>query len=243
MPASCIAVAGIRNSKIGQEVSRRTGQSAPMNGRARERMLRALEKIESSLDGPLGLGDVAAAANLSPYHFARLFRVTYGLSVMSYVRRRRLSRAADLLANEQHSILDVAIACGFGSHEAFTRTFQRQFGISPSSYRRNRRVLRLPRQRRLKMTDLDALDRPVPSFRYHRRLLAVGCPGEFRPGATGDIGRLWERFVPRIDEIPARAGTAAYGICCLPDEGLAIRTGSPMSPPLKCTGSGRSPRA
>jgi AraC family transcriptional regulator len=59
----------------------------------------------------------------------------------------------------------------------------------------------------------------VPTFEQRERILAVGCAGEFHPGATEDIGALWDRFVPQMADIPGRVGAATYGICCQPEEG------------------------
>lgn len=69
------------------------------------------------------------------------------------------------------------------------------------------------------MSDLEPASELTPTFERRDHILAVGCAGEFHPGATDDIGALWGRFVPRINEIPGRVGTATYGICCLPEAG------------------------
>ena len=54
----------------------------------------------------------------------------------------------------------------------------------------------------------------TPGFEDREAFFAVGCAGEFRPGATQDIGRLWSHFVPRMHEVAGRVGEATYGICC-----------------------------
>ncbi len=182
-------------------------------------MQRVAARIETELDGPLSLTALAATAHLSPHHFARLFRALTGDSVMGYVRARRLARAVELLACDKSSILDVALACGFGSNEALTRAFRRHFGLTPGAYRRNAPLLHLPTRERLTMSEPQTTPPITPSFEHRDAFCAVGMPGEFRPGATADIGALWQRFVPRMDEIGNRVGSATYGICCLPEEG------------------------
>jgi len=86
-------------------------------------------------------------------------------------------------------------------------------------YRRNAHQLHLPTQERYTMSDQIVASELTPTFERRERILAVGCAGEFPPGATEDIGALWDRFVPRMAEIPEQVGTATYGICCLPEEG------------------------
>ena len=85
-------------------------------------------------DVPLAV--LAAGAGLSPFHFQRLFTAVAGETPKQYALRVRVSRGAALLVAGAQSVLDIALACGFGSHEAFTRAFRRQFGTSPSAYRR-----------------------------------------------------------------------------------------------------------
>ena len=190
-----------------------------MNSGLHRRLERAIERIESSLGETLTLGCIADAAHLSPYHFARVFRAVYGDSVMHYARRRRLSEAVVMLRDTDQAVLDIAIACGFGSNEAFTRAFRKQYGIAPATYRRNAGLFHLPIHRRFDMNDLSKPIKVEPAFETREGFLAVGSAGEFQPGATYDIGAHWGRFAPRIPEIRHRVGNATYGICCLPGEG------------------------
>ena len=65
---------------------------------------------------------------------SRLFH-GYGRNTEAVTLRLRLGRAAVLLLTGDHSVLDIALSCGFQSHEAFTRAFRRRFGMTPSGYR------------------------------------------------------------------------------------------------------------
>src|SRR5690606_18954131 len=82
------------------------------------------------------LDDVAAVAGLSRFHLSRSFAEVIGLPVTGYLRARRLSEAAKALCNGGGGILDVALAYGYGSHEAFTRAFRDRFGVTPEAVRR-----------------------------------------------------------------------------------------------------------
>lgn len=60
-----------------------------------------------------------------------------------------------------------------------------------------------------------------PTMQDRDGFKVVGCAGEFVPGATQDIGALWSHFAPRIAEVQGRVGSATYGVCCVPEEGMA----------------------
>src|ERR1700731_2465360 len=84
---------------------------------------KALWFIESHLAGELTLDEIAGVAGISRFHLGRAFAAATGLSVMRYVRARRLSEAARALASGAPDILSVALDADYGSHEAFTRAF------------------------------------------------------------------------------------------------------------------------
>lgn len=100
------------------------------------RVLRVLVHLQHQLDSAPDLNELARIASFSPYHFHRVFRGLVGESVGEHVRRLRLERAAWQLKRGAESILNVALAAGYESHEAFTRAFRSRFGTSPSDYRR-----------------------------------------------------------------------------------------------------------
>jgi len=99
---------------------------------------RALWYIESHFGEPFTLDDVADVSGLSRFHLARTFAGIVGQPVLTYARARRLSEAARLLADGAPDIMQVALAVGYGSHEAFTRAFRDQFGTTPEDVRARR---------------------------------------------------------------------------------------------------------
>lgn len=101
----------------------------------RERILRVLVHLQSRLDEPLSLDDLAGVACFSPFHFHRVFHAIVGESVKEHVRRLRLERAAGKLKMGAQSVTDVAFDAGYESHEAFTRAFRSMFNMAPSEYR------------------------------------------------------------------------------------------------------------
>ena len=96
---------------------------------------KALWFIESHLAGALTLDEIAGVAGVSRFHMVRAFAAATGLSVMRYVRARRLSEAARALAAGAPDILTLALDADYGSHEAFTRAFRDHFGMTPEAVR------------------------------------------------------------------------------------------------------------
>src|SRR3982750_919242 len=87
------------------------------------------------LEDDVSLAALARKARLSPFHLHRMFLRVAGETPKQFTLRLRLGRAAVLLLTGQESVLDVALACCFQSHEAFIRAFRRRFGMTPSAYR------------------------------------------------------------------------------------------------------------
>ncbi|GGP66667.1 AraC family transcriptional regulator [Streptomyces abikoensis] len=101
-----------------------------------ERLNQALEHIESHLDQPIDVADLARIAVTSEYHLRRLFSALAGVPLSEYIRRRRLTVAgAEVLAGER-TLLDVATRYGYGSGEAFARAFRALHGVGPGEARR-----------------------------------------------------------------------------------------------------------
>jgi AraC family transcriptional regulator len=95
----------------------------------------ALALAAARPDGDLRLAVLAAHAGLSAFHLHRVLSAVTGETPKEYTLRLRLSHAAALLLTTGQSVLDVALSCGFNSHEAFTRAFKRHFDITPRAYR------------------------------------------------------------------------------------------------------------
>ncbi len=85
---------------------------------------------------PVDLEQVGRDACLSPQRAQRVFAAIVGESPKQYQLRVRLQRAAGLLLGTEARIVDIAVASGFESHEAFTRAFGRTYGMSPRLYRK-----------------------------------------------------------------------------------------------------------
>lgn len=95
-----------------------------------------IDYIETHLAEELSLSRLAELALFSEFHYHRVFLVMTGDTVMEYVRKRRLAKAAYQVAHTDERLLDIALAHGFQNHETFTRAFKRMFGATPAEYRK-----------------------------------------------------------------------------------------------------------
>ena len=94
-----------------------------------------VEFIEAHLADPLTLGQLAGMCSLSEYHFARMFRESFGLPPHQYLLARRMEQARRLLRQTNRPLGDVALACGFASASHFSNRFRQVMGATPGEYR------------------------------------------------------------------------------------------------------------
>jgi AraC family transcriptional regulator len=92
--------------------------------------------IEEHLAEPISLATLAQLARLSPYHFCRAFKQSFGRPPHRYHTSRRIERAKGLLAKPAQSVTEIGLTMGFSEASSFTAAFRRETGLTPSSYRR-----------------------------------------------------------------------------------------------------------
>jgi AraC family transcriptional regulator len=93
--------------------------------------------IEKRVADDIRLATLAELARLSPYHFSRSFKHSFGMPPHRYHASRRIERAKQLLANRELSVTSIALDVGFSDTSTFTAAFHRLTGQTPSRYRRN----------------------------------------------------------------------------------------------------------
>ena len=93
--------------------------------------------MEEHLDEHLTIPTLSRRALLSATTFKKGFHRMYGLPVHTWLRQRRMERAAKLLQDSSLSVLGVAQAVGYGSVSQFSAAFRRQYGLTPAQYRKN----------------------------------------------------------------------------------------------------------
>ena len=100
------------------------------------RIDQVLKHIHGNLDKPLAVTSLAKIGGWSRWQFNRVFSFETGQSASQYVRGLRLSLAAEMLLFTDQRIIDIGLACGFGSDISFSRSFKQHFGCPPAQYRR-----------------------------------------------------------------------------------------------------------
>ncbi len=98
---------------------------------------RAAAYIEEHVADDIPLATLAELVQLSPYHFCRSFKSSFGIPPHRYHANRRIERAKQLLANRELSVTTIALDVGFGDTSRFSAAFHRLTGQTPSRYRRN----------------------------------------------------------------------------------------------------------
>ena len=93
--------------------------------------------IEEHLTEHIPLAKLAELVRLSPYHFCRAFKQSFGLPPHRYHNQRRIEQAKLLLAKPAPSVTDIGLTLGYGDTSSFTAAFRRTTGLTPTAYHRS----------------------------------------------------------------------------------------------------------
>lgn len=163
-----------------------------------QRLMRGVDYIERHIEEDLSLAKIASMAALSDYHFHRLFRARFGVPVIDYVRRRRISRAASALLRSRTPILQIALDAGFESQAAFSRAFRRVYHVSPAHFRSRGRDV--PWLSAAPISDavlamLPGLGEKQPRLEVIEPFAVVGLAARFDGPTRAHIPQLWADLV------------------------------------------------
>ena len=114
------------------------GLSAPQRSASSAAVARVTESvraIERSPESRLTVGQLAADARQSPFHYLRTFEQLTGVTPHQFILRTRLRHAAARLATEDAKVIDIALDAGFNDVSTFNRAFRAEFGAAPRAYR------------------------------------------------------------------------------------------------------------
>lgn len=99
------------------------------------RLRRAIEFMHDNCARELSLAEIAEAAYLSEFHFARLFKKITGTTPHAYLAALRIERARQLLAETDLAITEVGARVGYNSQSHFTKIFRAATGLTPNAFR------------------------------------------------------------------------------------------------------------
>ena len=103
---------------------------------------RASELLHENMHGRIRLSAIARECALSVSHFARSFKISFGISTHQWLIQHRIDHAKQLMTQTTMSLIDIAVHSGFNDQAAFTRTFHQFVGVSPGRWRRQMNHLR-----------------------------------------------------------------------------------------------------
>jgi len=192
----------------------------------RDRLQQSIDFIEDNLQDEITLADCAEVANYSRYHYCRLFHTIVGISVMDYLRKRRLAQASIELVETRKSILQICFDYSYNSHENFVRAFRREFNVTPSAYRRIKSSLPLRQALDLASITLERVDFPdlQPRFVTKPAFVLAGYAIRTAPNRSQvEVPQFWNRYHAEhlADTIPhGCSATERYDIGMLIDFNL-----------------------
>ncbi|MDB5385082.1 MAG: transcriptional regulator with sensor, AraC family [Planctomycetaceae bacterium] len=99
------------------------------------RLAEVLDHFKRHLSDATTPSDLARRAQLKSPHFARLMKRFFGLTPSQFIAKARIAAASRLLRETDQSVSDIALACGFYDHSAFTRAFRKMAHVTPTHYR------------------------------------------------------------------------------------------------------------
>ena len=118
---------------------------------------KALDFIDEHIEDKLFLDDIAKGIGYSPFYVSRVFSQKMGISIVSYIRMRKLQFAFSSLQKSK-TILEVAYQYGFESHEGFTRSFKRFFGFSPKVIKDQKMAYTIPKYYVMKERNMEIMN-------------------------------------------------------------------------------------
>lgn len=105
-------------------------------------IMKAMAHMDSHLSERLTLTDLAAVAGISPNYFSTMFKRFCNMSPWEYLSAKRTEKAISLILDgSDHTMLEIALACGFNNTANFNKTFRRVTGVTPSVYRSTADIL------------------------------------------------------------------------------------------------------
>ena len=133
--AAMVSEMCLRKVMVGIEKEQRSSMAVLIRSR-NPGLLNIVNLMNAHIEDPLSLDDLAQAAGFSRRHIERMFLSVLGETPGDYYRGIRLDRGRNLLSTTDLGLLDVALACGFGSVAHFSKSFKSRFGVTPTKFNR-----------------------------------------------------------------------------------------------------------
>jgi AraC-like DNA-binding protein len=134
--AVIVMASALLRVEVDRQAGARHGGSSGLAGWQRQRIC---NYIDANLDRTIPVKKLSDIARLSPAHFSRAFKRSFGEPPHAYIVRCRLEQATHLMLATDTSLSEIALTCGFTDQAHLSNLFRRRIGVSPASWRQNRR--------------------------------------------------------------------------------------------------------
>ena len=181
---------------------------------------RAIDFIESHLQSPIAVADMAEAIGYSVYQFCRTFNQATHHTPYDYLMRRRLAEAARVLLSSNRRVIDVALDYQFNSPETFSRAFRRVYDAQPSQLRKRgwidpRRQMPRLTLAHIKHIHQGAYLRPEIEAQGVLRLAGIMTPVQ---GKHTAIPALWNWLLRELARCEGASSGEQYGLIHYPED-------------------------
>jgi AraC family transcriptional regulator len=123
-------------SCLAEKYTTAAAEKADFRGGLPVRQLRKVEDyVHERLADDISLESLAELAELSPFHFSRVFKQTTGMSPLQFVTRERITRAQQLIRETKHSLIEIGLDVGYKNPSHFAQVFRRVVGLTPTEFR------------------------------------------------------------------------------------------------------------
>lgn len=163
-----------------------------------ERIMRVVDYIHNHLEEELDLDILADVACMSRFHWHRIYAAMQGETISTTVRRLRLARAADRLANSDLSLAEVTLRAGYTTTEAFSRAFKEDYRQPPGRFRNCGSHARFKAANRAN----DAVGFPVSI----ENMSTMHCAAVSHSGSYMLIGKAIEQLIERLEATSLTSG-------------------------------------
>ena len=150
---------------------------------------RASHYIATHLDETIDVKTLAGVANLSDFHFCRIFKAIKGEPPIAFIARIRIETAAQLLRYSSLTVEEIAYNIGYESPASLSKAFKNRYGISPTLYRTDKNIYIMKRE---VINENLALKAPKLVTLEDKSLIYVSLMGEYGSLNYNDVyQRLW----------------------------------------------------
>lgn len=168
------------------------------------------------------LTEMARDVGYSPTYCSTQFHWHTGMTLREYTMQRRLYYAAVAIRDSDSRLIDIALECGYSSHQALSAAFRREYGLSPEEYRRKKRLIMLhvpihPKQNGIggnyMLTEPNVRVEFIPAHRYLGVFSSAEIAGEtIWPGHDCDLVTHTVESMAYLSDVIVSAHTAGWKI-------------------------------